>query len=153
MLGGDPRAVPSATTPPRGPRPHPVPDPHTPVDMGPQHAQLASLIRSLATVSQEQDEAIAAAWYELRGSRRFAARGAVSDAASRHGRLDAQLEARQRAWSASTLRCRDAAADAALALVVRDLVGSVVSKDAYDQLTRPWARVMGPVHPDDAPAR
>lgn len=38
-----------------------------------------------------------------------------------------------------------AARDAALALVVRDLI----SKEHYDLLTGPWAQVIGPAHPDD----
>lgn len=37
------------------------------------------------------------------------------------------------------------ARDAALALVVRDLI----SKEHYDLLTGPWAQAIGPAHPDD----
>ena len=45
--------------------------------------------------------------------------------------------ARDAAW--------DAARDAAGALTVRDLI----STERYDTLTRPWASVIGKVHPDD----
>ena len=38
-----------------------------------------------------------------------------------------------------------AARDAAMALVVRDLL----PQEHYDTLTRPWASVIGKVHPDD----
>lgn len=151
MPAGDPRTASPMTAPHGGPRLRAVPDLRSEPSFGPQHAHVTALIRALDQVSSEQDQAIEAAWYDLRGPRRFAARGVASDAAQQHGRLDAQLEARQQTWSASNLRCRDAAGDAALALVVRDLIGSAVPQDAYDQLTSPWAHVMGPVHPDDAP--
>lgn len=152
MFHGDLRTAAPAGARPSGPRLRPVPDLRSPEDLGPQHAHIVALIRALAGVSAEQDQQIEAVWYELRGPRRFAARGTISDSASRSGRLEAQLQARQRTWAASSLRCRDAAADAALALVVRDLVGTGPAHEAYDQLTWPWASVMGPAHPDDTPS-
>jgi hypothetical protein len=46
-----------------------------------------------------------------------------------------------------------AARDAAEALVVRDLIGRRGFTQAhYDLLTGPWAKVIGPVHPDDRTA-
>lgn len=45
---------------------------------------------------------------------------------------------------------RDAARDAAGALVVRDLVGQHgLTQAHYDTLTGPWASALGPAHPDD----
>lgn len=45
------------------------------------------------------------------------------------------------------------AADAAFALVVRHLVGRYPGyQEHYDVLTMPWRAVIGPIHPDDAPA-
>ena len=39
----------------------------------------------------------------------------------------------------------DAARDATLALLVRDLI----TTEDYDALTRPWRTAIGPIHPDD----
>lgn len=117
---------------------------------GPEHAAVAALIKALTRISPEQDDAIEARWYDLRGAGRFAARGQASSAASTHGRLEAQINARQQTWSTSSLKCRDAAGDAAHALAVRDLIGQGFSREAYDELVEPWASVMGPPHPDDA---
>jgi hypothetical protein len=49
--------------------------------------------------------------------------------------------ARDAAWGAA----RDAALDAALALLVRDLI----TPEHYRTITRAWATVVGPAHPDD----
>jgi hypothetical protein len=47
---------------------------------------------------------------------------------------------------------REAAREAARALVCRDLITPTgFTQDHYDTLTRPWASVIGPVHPDDKP--
>lgn len=118
--------------------------------LGPQHAALNALIAAVARLTPEQDVAIEARWYDMRGPARFRSRGEASQAASAHERLEEQLNARQRAWAASGFRSRDAAGDAAHALAVRDLIGSGLSQSAYDELVLPWASVMGPVHPDDA---
>ncbi|WP_153506064.1 hypothetical protein [Cumulibacter manganitolerans] len=133
------------------PRLRAVPDPHPEATFGPQHAEITALISAVAGVTPEQDEAIETRWFDLRGPGRFVARGRASEAASAHGRLEAQFNARQRAWSASALKCRDAAGDAAHALAVRDLIGGSFDRSAYDELVAPWATVMGPVHPEDAP--
>jgi hypothetical protein len=52
-------------------------------------------------------------------------------------------DAARDAWAAG-----DAVGVAALALAVRDLIPD----DVYRTLTGPWAEVVGPAHPDDAPA-
>ena len=49
----------------------------------------------------------------------------------------------------SLAAARDAAWDAARALVVRDLI----TTDQYDTLTRTWREVIGPIHPDDPDMR
>lgn len=56
--------------------------------------------------------------------------------------IDAARAARDAAWDAA----RAAARDAAIGLVVHDLI----STDHYNTLTRPWRTVIGPIHPDDA---
>lgn len=128
-----------------------VPDVDSAQLLGPQHAAIADLIRAVTRLTPEQDAEIEARWYSMRGSARFRARGQASQAASRHGRLEAQLNARQRAWAASNGRSRDAAGDAAHALAVRDLIGGEFPSAAYDELVNPWASVMGAAHPEDQP--
>ena len=59
--------------------------------------------------------------------------------------------AETKALDAARAAARDAAREAARALVVRDQVGDTFTQAHYDTLTRPWATVIGPVHPDDAP--
>ena len=48
---------------------------------------------------------------------------------------------RDAAWDATW----DAARNAVLALLVRDLI----TTEDYDALTRPWRTAIGPIHPDD----
>ena len=58
------------------------------------------------------------------------------------GEAERLAAARAAAWAA--------ARDAAVALVVRDLIGQHgLTQDHYDTLTRPWRTVIGPIHPDD----
>ena len=60
-------------------------------------------------------------------------------------------------WAATTARraVRDAAWDAAVALLCRDLIGQTPGwdQDAYDALTGPLRTAIGPVHPDDGRQR
>ncbi|WP_134321947.1 hypothetical protein [Cumulibacter soli] len=130
-----------------------VPDADSTQLLGPQHAELTSFFTSVGFLTPEQDAAIESKWYDMRGPERFASRGQASQAASTHARLEEQLNARQRAWAATTMRARDAAGDAAHALSVRDLIGVGMSQEAYDELVAPWALVMGPVHPADTDPR
>ena len=143
----DPRSAYHATH--ASPRLRAVPSPRSEQVFGPQHAAISALIAAVATLTPEQDDAIESRWFDLRGPDRFVARGRASEAASAHGRLEAQFNARQRAWSASEMKCRDAAGDAAHALAVRDLIGGSFERSAYDELVEPWQSVMGPAHPDD----
>ncbi len=80
------------------------------------------------------DAARAAAWFAARDAARFAVREAAGVAVR-----DAVGDA---AWFA---------ADVVGALVVRDLIDEATPWDraAYDCLTGPWRRVIGPIHPDD----
>ena len=97
-----------------------------------------------------------AAWYAARAAARdaawdaawYAARAAARDAARYAARDAAMAAARDAAWYAAGDAARDdsnAAADAAGALVVRDCL----PQEHYETLTRPWASVIGKVHPDD----
>lgn len=126
-----------------------VPDADPQAVLGPQHEALSALIAAVTRLTPEQDASIESAWYDGRGPHRFTARGLASQVASANGRLEAQMNARQRTWAASAHKCRDAAGDAAHALAVRDLVGAEFTREAYDELMRPWVSVMGPAHPAD----
>ena len=113
---------------------------------GPQWQPIVVLVRRAAILTSAEakalDAARAAAW--------DAARAAAWDAAWDAARA-ATRAATRAAWDAARAAARDAALDAARALVVRDQVGDTFTQAHYDTLTRPWATVIGPVHPDDAP--
>ena len=136
---------------------------------GPQWQPIVVLVRRAAILTSAEakalDAARAAAWDAARDAAWDAARDAAWDAA--------WAAARDAAWDAACAAARDAARDAVVdhlrtraatraatwdaaraatrALVVRDQVGDTFTQAHYDTLTRPWATVIGPVHPDDAP--
>jgi hypothetical protein len=99
----------------------------------------------------------AAAWFAAGDAARFAARvaaaAAARDAAAAAAAAGAAAgdAARVAAGAAARAAAGDAARVAAGALVVRDLIEEATPWDwaAYDLLTGPWRRVIGPVHPDD----
>ena len=101
--------------------------------LGPQGAEVSALIDRCRHLAGDDLERLAAA----RDTAGYADRAATRDTAADAAR-DAAADA---AWAAT----RIAAWDAAGALVVRD----VISRERYDELTRPWASVIGKVHPDD----
>ena len=105
---------------------------------GPQWQPIVVLVRRAAILTSAEAKALDAA--------RTAALDAARDAARAATRA-----ATRAAWDAARAAARDAALDAARALVVRDQVGDTFTQAHYDTLTRPWATVIGPVHPDDAP--
>ena len=136
---------------------------------GPQWQPIVVLVRPAAILTSAETKALDAA----RDAARAAARAAALDAAwaaARDAARDAVVDhlrtraaARAAAWDAAWDAARaaaldaawaaawDAARDATRALVVRDQVGDTFTQAHYDTLTRPWATVIGPVHPDDAP--
>ena len=90
------------------------------------------------------------AWSEARVAARVAARDAARDAARLAARLAARVAARVASrdadWFAAWVADR-----VAEALAVRDLIDEATpwNREAYDLLTGPWRRAIGPVHPDD----
>lgn len=105
--------------------------------LGPQGEQVAALIARAGKLTASEAEKLAFAWEAARVDARDAARDAAWNAtwdAARNAACDAVWDA---AWDTA------AAKDAALALVVRDLI----SKEHYDQLTGPWMQVIGPGYP------
>ena len=92
---------------------------------GPQGEHVAALIERASHLTGDEAQRLGAAWE--------AARGAAWDAVSG--------AARSAVWDPVW----DAVRSAAAALVVRDLISAA----HYGTLTRPWASVIGKVHPDD----
>ena len=139
------------------------PDLQDPETFGPQGEQLVALIdrarhltldeaRGLASA---RDAARDAAWEIAWETPWSAERGDIAldiawdvawdvahEETEREAALDAALDA---AWDDSQVDGWTAMQDAALALVVRDLIAT----DHYDTLTRTWREAIGPIHPDD----
>jgi hypothetical protein len=128
----------------------------------PQWQEIGALVRIVATATPEQVEQFATA--------RATAAGACGGSAADGGAIDAAgiamcaawREARNvdAAWAAAADATRPfggvwsvewkAAWEAALALVVRDLIGRYgFEQQHYDLLAGPWRAVFGPLHPDD----
>lgn len=107
---------------------------------GPQSEHVAALIERASALTSDQvarlREARDAEPDETRNTLRWAGEVAIGV-----GRAAAWDAARNKAWSAAG----GAAWNAVSALVVRDLI----STGAYDELTRTWRTVVGPIHPDD----
>ena len=121
---------------------------------GPQWQPIVVLVRRAAILTSAEAKALDAARTAALDAALDAARDAAR-AATRAATRAAWDAARAAAWAAAgaaawAAACHAAGA-AARALVVRDQVGDTFTQAHYDTLTRPWATVIGPVHPDDAP--
>jgi hypothetical protein len=121
---------------------------------GPQWEPIVALVRRAATLTVDEVEKLDAtrdaAWYAAGNAAWYAAGDAAGNAA-RDAAWDATRDA---AWygagDAAGNAAGDAARDTAGALVVRDLIGQHgFTQEHYNTLTRPWATVIGKVHPDD----
>ena len=121
--------------------------------LGPQAGQLIALVDTAERLTGDKLRELAAAW----NAARYAAGNAAMYAAQNAARDAAQNAASDAAWNAASdaagnaameaaqNAARHAAYDAAEALVVRDCL----PQEHYETLTRPWASVIGKVHPDD----
>lgn len=111
---------------------------------GPQWREIVALVRRAATLTDAEARALDAA----RNAARVAARNAARNAARVAG--ESSGAAWDAAWDAARNAAQAAAWDAAGALAARDLIGQYgFTREHYDTLTGPWARVIGKVHPDD----
>ena len=110
---------------------------------GPQGEQVAALIECCRTLSAAELDRLYTAWNDAQDAARDAARDAAWLAARGAARVAARAAAGDTAGAA--------AGDTACALTVRDLIGQRDGWDqaAYDALTGPWRRTIGPIHPDD----
>ena len=118
-------------------------------DQAADFAAVESLIRAHADISDDMlADTFGPQWQPIVVLVRRAAILTSAETKALDAALDAAWDA---AWDAARAAARAAARDAARALVVRDQVGDTFTQAHYDTLTRPWATVIGPVHPDDAP--
>jgi hypothetical protein len=123
---------------------------------GPQTKAIKALIERTRRLTDSEVTALATAW----GAPGAAARAATRDVARASAWYAADVAAARRATgaavraadrsvasgSAGAAAVRAAVVDAALALTTR----GELAQGHYDALTRAWARVVGPAHPDDA---
>ena len=118
-------------------------------DQAADFAAVESLIRAHADISDDMlADTFGPQWQPIVVLVRRAAILTSAEAKALDAARAAALDA---AWDAARAAARYAARDAARALVARDQVGDTFTQAHYDTLTRPWATVIGPVHPDDAP--
>ena len=126
----------------------------------PQAAQIDALIARAEQLTPVECDRLAAAAVraQFAAAAGVAAGVAAGDAAGDAARDAAWFAARVAAGAAARVAAGVAARDAAWfgswtvgALVVRDLIeeGTPWDRAAYDVLTGPWRRVIGPIHPDD----
>ena len=114
------------------------------VALGPQGVQIAAFIERCATLTADDVRRLDAT--------RDGARDTAWDAAW----VGAWVGARGTAWVATLDAAQGTAwvatRDATRGLLLRDLIGQRPGWDqaAYDLLTGPWRRTIGPIHPDDA---
>ena len=95
-----------------------------------------------AAWAANRDAAETAVWYAARGADWATAWAAPQSAAWAANRDAAETAAWLAAWATAW--------DAAVALVVRDLIGQHgFTQEHYDTLVAPWAEVVGKAHPDD----
>ncbi len=125
---------------------------------GPQTPQIEALLARIKTLPQ-------GAIRELAALRNMAADRAAAWDATWNAAWDTTRAA---AWDADAVwaavwdttravtgnAARGALWDAAVALVVRDLIGQHgFTQEHYDTLTGPWRKVVGKLHPDDEEVR
>jgi len=117
--------------------------------LGPQADQLLALFDTAGRLTGDKLRDLAAARTATGSAARDAARNAAGNAAGYAAGYAAGNAAGYAAWDVSGNVVYDAAwnaaYDAAEALVVRDCL----AQEHYETLTRPWASVIGKVHPDD----
>lgn len=129
---------------------------------GPQTEAVLALVERAQALTGDEITALGTAWEAVRDKARDAAWAAADAAQAAAGAAAGAAwnvtgadggaawaaawdTARHADWSV-TRAARAAVVDAALALATR---GELAPKH-YDDLTRSWARIVGPAHPDDA---
>ncbi len=111
----------------------------------PQAAEIDALIERSGRLTDGEIDALSKEWCPSDDDALYAAEGASWYAIRYASWYTTRYTARY------TVAARDAASDTACALVVRDLIDerTAWNQAAYNLLTAPWAKVFGPVHPDD----
>jgi len=118
---------------------------------GPQWEQVVALVRRVAGLPVDETSRLAAAASAASTWATWAAMDATNAAtAAAMDAANAATAAAMDAASGDMIAAGRAAADAAGALVMRDLIGlHGFTQHHYDLLVGPWVSVCGPVHPDD----
>ncbi len=114
----------------------------------PQAAQIDALIERAARLTSVECERLIEARRPVWNKARIAARDAAWFAAAVAARAAVGFAARDAVAARAAARVADTTA---VALVVRDLIeeGTPWDQAAYDVLTGPWRRAIGPIHPED----
>ena len=130
----------------------------------PQAAQIDAVIERAGRLTVAECHRLiadrAATWYAAKAADRawyadrVAASSAARDAAKAADRDLVAVRVAARDAVEVSVRDREAAWVAAItaeALAVRNLIDEATewNQEAYDLLTGPWRRVIGPIHPDD----
>ena len=129
----------------------PKSNPNTKWADNPQAAEIDALIERSRQLTTDETKALDVV-YEAVGEAAYTAAYTAGDAAwyTAYSAGDAGYVA---AYSAGDTAWRAGRAGyaAAYALVIRDLIDGNTpwNQEAYDLLTEPWVKVIGPVHPDD----
>jgi hypothetical protein len=112
---------------------------------------VATILARAQTLTDDEREALSAAWAAGSGAARSAARLTAGEAAGRE--WSAAWTMACAAWyaagAAAPHHVRCAIGDAVLALGTRD----EIDRDVYDALTLTWALAVGRVHPSDPDRR
>ncbi len=131
---------------------------------GPQWREIVAHVRKAAGLAPAQVEALAAAPAPADDAAAYAAYAAAAAYDAAYDAAYAAYDAAYAAYAAydATYAAYAAAAApyarwpvryAARGLAIRHLIGQHgYTQEHYDTMTGPWARVMGPVHPDDVVA-
>lgn len=127
------------------------PKPTTAWADNPQAAEIDQVIRAAETLLRTESTCLRNVWlswqFKMGSKTHDRAWSAVCNAAKDARRSDEFQKARNAACAAGGTPAQDAA----VALVVRDLIDESTdwNRRAYDYLTHSWAAVIGPAHPDD----
>lgn len=105
---------------------------------GPQGAEVAELLSAVSRLKASQASALAQTWEELHGSHWLLPSAVAATARSEH-RGGAWTGARNAIWETSRHGAWRAAGNAALGLIMRDLIDTRQHKE----LMTPWREVMG----------
>ena len=117
---------------------------------GPQWAEIVALVRRAAVLTVDETARLGSVRLSASGPELYMAWSSARDATALGPARHAGSAAAMGGALGSDSEVWKAVGDAATALAIRDRIGQCdFTQERYDLLTRPWATVIGPVHPDD----